>query len=434
MTNKVTVALPYFGGRYYLTLPSSVQPIIDYKLWGGGGGAGYQGGDGAGGNFVSGTINLTPSATIEVFVGAGGSGGDILTGGASYKYNNYNFAGGTGGATYDYDDNTTGRGGGGGGASAIIINDVITAVAGGGGSGAGCGDDYNFLPIQNATGVPNGNQNLSYYRNGGTNGRWSNLLNNYSVWEGDGSYTWEVYFPTTGDYLFSGSIDNYGKLYIDDSASLAINNYDSVYSTVGYITAGWHTIRIDGVNTGGPGAIGATISDNNTGTIIWTTRSPRYSGNGRGEDGLPAEDDMVSGGGGAGGGGYPYGGIGGGIGSGGANGLNYIINLPPYQIGEYASYKTPGGVTDANYPGNHVGYGATQGSITGGNGYALITFTANPSIHVKNDGEYRKILPLIKINGAYRSALTWAKIGGVWTAIGATSSSITFSTDGTKWG
>lgn len=425
MIDTITVALPYIGGRYFLTLPSSLKPKIDFKLWGGGGAASNigGGGNGSGGNFLNGTLDITDGSLIEVFVGGAGNG---MTSGKSYKsytLSAQNLAGGTGGYGND-EDYDAGNGGGGGGASAIVINGIISAVAGGGAGGGGVGDDFE-QPGYSATGSPSANGQTSVYPYGGTNGAWSNLLNTTSVWQGNGSYTWEVYFPHDDNWIFEGSIDNYGEMFIDGTSILSIPDYHNAFSTSYAVSTGWHTIQINAVNTGGPGAIGGRIYDS-SGNVIWTTRSQRYSSNGRGADGAIGIDDW-RGGGGAGGGGWPYGGSAGTAGYGGANGLNYINHNDPYNTGEYASYMTPGGVSDSQYPGSGVGYG------NGGNGYALITFYLKSGIFIKKDGEYKNAFPYIKINGAYRSAAIWIKSGGVWYP-SLTNESPSFSSDGAKWG
>ena len=120
----------------------------------------------------------------------------------------------------------------------------------------------------------------TYYAKGDTlNGTWSSLLNTYGVWEGNGNYYWEWQCPASGNYTFSLSIDNYGDLQIkkyDDPDTMfkfvvSAPGFSTEYTRSNYyVTAGLQVIKIYGVNTGGPGSLGATIKDS-TGTIIWST-------------------------------------------------------------------------------------------------------------------------------------------------------------------
>lgn len=82
--------------------------------------------------------------------------------------------------------------------------------------------------------------------------------------------------------------------------------------------------------------------------------------------------------GGAGGGGY-YGGGGGGTGdrnngggAGGGGGSSYISGSPVTSTFTLGSGSTPGGVSDANYPGGGVAYGGTSAWQSGGGGYVVI--------------------------------------------------------------
>jgi hypothetical protein len=180
---------------------------------------------------------------------------------------------------------------------------VVTALAWGGGGGnsdlggAGAGgsfaqtyfsvnQDTQYIEVAVGSAGANGRApgaGASYYSGGATNGAWASMLNSLSVWEGNGDYTWRFYFPATQSYNFDLSVDNYGTLYVDEVAIVYAPSYNSVWSGSKVITEGWHTIRINGINTGGPASIGARILQN--GNQIWTTRSPRnvvISGNGGG--------------------------------------------------------------------------------------------------------------------------------------------------------
>lgn len=446
------VTLPYIGGRYYVTMPTDgFSSQVGFKLWGAGGASGgadsHIGAAGAGGGFVSGNMWVFPGQLIEVYVGQGGGIGTSGTngGGGTNGKSATNYSGGAGGNAGP--SGWSGGGGGGGGATLIKIDGVLRAIAGGGGGGGGGGNGSNGNPAGTAfnhtykeglaisdqskgwggehhpgdggggggggggnagggggaagggdnggTGGANGTNGFmgeqpllvgeycsgtvpagstdtyypgghvgyggspdaaswNYYSNGGSNGAWSGLLNNYSVWQGDGDYTYKVYFPATQTYQFDLAVDNYGWLYVDDVNILHAPSYNSVWSTTYTVTAGYHTVRINGVNTGGPGAIGAQILQN--GSQIWTTRSqidPTASGN-----------------------------------------------------------PTP----------------------AGGDGYAVLAFYRTSGFFVKQAGEYRRIYPRIKVNGAYTNRVSsWIKIDGEWVSVN-NGIQVNFSNDSTNWG
>lgn len=106
------------------------------------------------------------------------------------------------------------------------------------------------------------------------NGRYCEFLNNNGVWQDSSGATYfdrtyTVNFPKTANYTFTGSVDNYGTVFVDSQAVLDINagdagGYQRTHSTVQRITAGNHTIRVYGVNTGGPGSFALTISSAQT--------------------------------------------------------------------------------------------------------------------------------------------------------------------------
>lgn len=451
LETTVAVPLSYVGGRYYVTMPESgFANKIGFGLWGAGGGSGgtdsHHGGDGAGGGYVEGIItNIPKGATLEVYVGGGGGAGGS---GSGYGYgasgvSGTGFGGGHGGNPGPA--GWSGGGGGGGGATVLLVNGRPLAVAGGGGGGGGGGNHSyganagttfnhtykNSLSLADQSrGIAGANHNgdggggggggggiaggsggnpgsgdtggaagsngtnlakaeqpiftgeycnytvpggynkpsypgsgvgvggsvsatSSYYPNGGANGAWSWLLNTYSVWQGNGDYTYNVYFPVSQNYQFDLAIDNYGWLYVDNVEIVYAPSYNGVWSATQFISAGWHSVRVHGINTGGPGAIAAQITRN--GTQIWNTRSP--------------------------------------------------INPQGAAL-----------------------------SLSGGNGYAIITFYRTSGFFVMKNGEYTRIRPRVKVHGVYTSRLhTWIKIDGEWKSSNG-STGVVFNTDGTNWG
>lgn len=231
-----------YPGNYTWTVPDGVYNVRVKLAGAGGGGAGAPaaavydennyygylritddvtyGADGGTGFYTDTYLSVTPGQTISYTIGDGGAGGAAQQNGSNGQQS--------------------------------VFNGTIIAPGGYGG------------------GV------LNSYSTGSTNGAWSSLLNSNSIWNGNGDYYWNLYFPATQDYQFNLAIDNYGTLYVDDVEIVYAPSFNSVWSATTEITQGWHTIKITGTNTGGPAAIGATITQ--TGTVIWTTRYPTVSG------------------------------------------------------------------------------------------------------------------------------------------------------------
>lgn len=431
--------LTYSGGRQYFTMPTGFTGAFTYKLWGAGGAGGGNdsgaGGNGAGGGYIEGSGYVAAGSTVEIYVGQGGrpgissSGGGGGRGGGSYS----GFGGGSGGSAGPA--GWSGGGGGGGGATVLKVDGQVIAVGSGGGGGGGGGNRGPYNTGENASGNHNTIITAGPYSGGQTNGAWSSLLNTYSVWEGNGNYIWYVYFPATADATLEVSVDNYGTAYLDGTEILSIGGYNSVYSTTGLVSAGWHNIRINGINTGGPGSLGARIIQN--GAVIWTSRDPQdprpYSSHG-----APGGDCPGDGGGGGGGGGGYFGGAAGDArpwydngGYAGSNGTNFILGQNPMQSGQYPSYTTPGNAS--GLPSSSISYGGPTASA-GHDGYALLTFYKTTSLFAKAGGQYRKVTPWIKRNGAFSTKLlTWVKVSGVWKSIVYGDAFISISSDDTSW-
>jgi hypothetical protein len=104
------------------------------------------------------------------------------------------------------------------------------------------------------------------------------FLNTFGVWTlnnvnaGSFDISYDVYFPTSTTYYIQASCDNYGKVYIDGVNSLDVSGFGGNYNASISIAAGNHTVRLSGVNTGGPGSFGCIIASDQ-GAVVnynWT--------------------------------------------------------------------------------------------------------------------------------------------------------------------
>ena len=110
------------SGTY--VVPAGVTSI-NVKMWGAGGGGGAggssgAGGPGGGGGYVSSTLTVTPSESLNIYIGSGGAGGT-------------------------YPGSNSGGGGGGGGHTEINRSGTNLLIAAGGGGGGG-GDNSSATP------------------------------------------------------------------------------------------------------------------------------------------------------------------------------------------------------------------------------------------------------------------------------------------------
>lgn len=136
----------YTGGDQSYTVPSSVT-TISVKLWGAGGGGGYNRstvttvGLGGSGGFVSGDITVTPGETLTIIVGQGGIGGQSYANNSAIPSSFYGDGGlgGSAGLTY--------FGGSGGGRAEIARSGTSLAIAGGGGGGASIINNFDTTNI-----------------------------------------------------------------------------------------------------------------------------------------------------------------------------------------------------------------------------------------------------------------------------------------------
>ena len=117
-------------------------------------------------------------------------------------------------------------------------------------------------------------QTISLYRQ--ANPRYCSFLNQHGVWNvpsaGDGNRTFNasftVNFTANGSYTFTASCDNTATILLDGTSILTAPGYQTTYSTTKTVTAGNHVVRWQATNTGGPAAIGLTVTDS-TGKIVF---------------------------------------------------------------------------------------------------------------------------------------------------------------------
>jgi hypothetical protein len=391
-------------------------PVTAY-LWGGGGGGGGNdsgpGGNGGGAGFSQISFIANVGDTIEVAVGGSGGGGQSGSNGA----------GGTAGASY-----TT---------------------------------ENLFNTIDNIASPPVFKQFNSAY---------CTFLNTYGVWINPSSATifdrtYTVNFPVTGNYQFTACADNSARFFVDGTEFFYADNFTSPY-TVGYeVTAGNHSIRILGTNTGGPGAVALTIGQGDS-----------YSGGRGGNSGASGSSGAGGGGGGAtvvilngvpigaaaggaGGGGGGNSGVrngesapgtggqaaigqnagqngtnkagdgGGGGGGGGGWGGGQGGLLPGGDQGGYAgsfglssspfenpSGRNPGGRSNQYW--RNTGVGGTSGGGGGTTGYAVFEFEV-PGTFVHSGGSFQPVVQTyIKVNDAWTPVQsTYVKENGVWVPV-----------------
>lgn len=393
-------------------------PVTAY-LWGGGGGGGgndsNRGGTGGGGGYTRVQFTVNIGDVVEVAVGQGGGPGQS---GAS------NAAGGYAGASY--------------------TADTI----------------FNLRTVSSSPPVyPQFNSAYCTFLN--TNGVWTNPT---SAALFERSYT--VNFPITGTYQFTACVDNYARFYVDDAEVFYADNFTKPY-TIGYeVAAGNHTIRIAGVNTGGPGAVALTISQGVSysggrggnaggsgssgaggggggGTVVILNGTPIAAaaggggGGGGGNSGVAAGQNAPGdrgqgavgetsgqngsnkpgdGGGGGGGGGGWIGGNGGTTPSGDQGGYAGAYGLSSSGY-ENPSAQNPGGRSNSYYR-NGVAVGGTYNGGQGGNGYAVFEFEV-PGTFVHTDGSFKPVIQTyINVNGTWRPVdSVYIKEAGVWSPV-----------------
>lgn len=277
--------------------------VNGYGAGGGGNsyGAGYDGGSGgnAGPVGVSGSGGGGGAATVVVkngtvfLVAAGGGGG----GGGGYRSPAQGQTGGssgstTGGAGESKLADGGGGGGGGGGSPGGIGGYVIGGQSGGPGGGE---DQGAYSGTDGADLVPTGcsattgiepSSSMWYATGNEAPGLWCDFIATYSIWTGGSqdtttnTYQTQLNFATDGNYQFLLSIDNAGSLYLDgDNILDAVYSWGGVASVTVAVSAGPHTVSVQGTNFGGPAGIAAQII-NPDGSELWNTLSATIGNSG----------------------------------------------------------------------------------------------------------------------------------------------------------
>lgn len=415
MSNTVIRPVGYTGSVQQLIWNYGNSATVTAYLWGGGGGAGgndrLSGGNGQGGGYATTTFTVNNGDIIKVAVGGKGNAG------------------------------ASGTQGGGGSAGGSWVPDEV----------------FNTRTAVGSVSV------VPY-----TNGAYCNFLNIYGVWINpvsaayfDNSYT--VNFPSSGYYTIVASCDNYGYVYIDGVEVLSVPDYHYTVQTTVYVTSGNHTVRLYGVNTGGPGSFGATIAGGDgysggNGSGAGGGGGSSGAGGGGGGATVAFLNDAViavaaGGGGGGGGGNYSagqsapgsrgqglttagqngeyVGGDNGGAGGGGGGLLGgQGGSIPGGDVGGYAgvngtnngdttqsaSGRVPGGTGSLYYSGA-VGYGgrASSSPSPGNPGYAVFVFDI-PGLYVHYNGNYTPVSKTwVNDNGVWQQAQSiWVKDSGTW--------------------
>ena len=261
---------------------------------GGGGGAGdfQRGSGGGGGGIAVGRINITAGQTLNVFVGGGGKGGVFGASGAGGAGGaNGGGAGGSAGPS-----GQSGGGGGGGGWSGVQLAGNYLVIAGGGAGGGGAAEGTaNEIPASGGgnqsggqnTGTMNGGAGSAFagigivgygtrifsIKDPGLGGppnfesvqpNYGEFLIEHGVWniepgETDFERTYTINFPTTTYYLFAGSADDSGNVFLDGTRVLQIIDYAVPNTNTVMVNAGNHTVQVIGRNVAGVGSIAVTI-------------------------------------------------------------------------------------------------------------------------------------------------------------------------------
>lgn len=431
--SSIVRAIGFSNSLQQLVWPTTTSQITAY-VWGAGGGGGgddsHPGGSGGGGGFARKTFTINTGDVLKVAVAGAGGGG----------------------------------------------------YSGSGAPGGSAGPSYTDATTWTSLELLSNPDNLRV-----TNSAYCGFLNNYGVWNYTPSATYfnqtvVVNFASTGYYNITGSCDNYATIYIDDVEVLDIPGFYTTYNASVYVTAGNHSVRLYGVNLGGPGSLGVTITGGNSygggrggysgysGTsgagggaggasvVFLNGTAIAIAGGGGGGGGggntgaangesAPGSTGQTSpginsgqngqdksgdgGGGGAGGGGYA-GGNGGSTPGGDQGGLAGYYGASSGDLVSNPSGITPGGTNQPYYSGSAGQGGPATGS--GSNGYVVLDMSIGGS-SVKYNGIWRGIQQTYVKNAGSWNAVqaTYIKNGGTWLPVNG-SFAPAFTTVSGSWG
>ena len=404
---------------------------VDFTIQGGGGGGGgsdspYSGSAGLTGSIVHGRVQLSYGETLYCAIGAGGKAGATTPGsgssrGGSGGFGLDGFSGGKGGNAGS--SGWSGGGGGGGAATVLykLVNNArqyIAIAAGGGGGGGGGNNSYGYVKSMTPYGLVD-SLPLQYYSPVSLDYAWGWLLRTYGVWNGDGSYYWNFYFPVTQNYTFELSVDNDGAMYIDGNFLVRTGGgegekYGNTWTTTALVNAGWHSIQINGSNWGGPAGVAGRILQN--GNEIWNSRAPRIGVIATGLNltrGGSGQNKQGDGGGPGGGGAGSVGGWGGLQPNGdngamsGSNGNSALFANSSDGAGEKSSiYSNTGMRGSPGYDGN-AGYAGFSSIATGINILSLDKWKSANTVYVMQNSTWTKVQEVY-----YRQNNEWIKVYG----------------------
>lgn len=308
-----------------ITVPRGMKIPVTAELVGGGGGGGGNdaaaGGNGSAGQYCKHVFTVSKGDTLSFVVGGGGGAG------------------------------ASGRAGAAGGSAGTSVISFGSTV----------------FSMRTATG------NARTYNK--SDPRWSSFMNANAVWENNVyaqsfDRTYQVNFPATGTYQWKVQADNAGTYYLDGAVVTSTTAFQGTEKTVDVsVTAGIHTVRVVGSNSGDVGGICLVIKSSPAGGT--------FSGSLSGGRGGNAGTSGSSGGGGGGGGasalilngviiaiaGGGGGGGGGGVSSSGrsaGNDYNPTSNFYNGQAGQ--PKRGDGGGGGASGGGYRAGSGGTENS------------------------------------------------------------------------
>ncbi len=231
-------------------------------------------------NFVPPTTSSNDTTSLTNFTGyPGGRGGNgsIFYGGDAYcggggGTGGYTGVGGQGGDDGNRGTASTGGGAAGGNADGDRAfgggGTGIKGISNNGSGNGGGGSSYNAITDYISSNI---NSQVDFYPVW-LGGSWSNFLNTYGVWYGNGTYNRGWYAPYTGTYTMEYTADNYIEVRVDGRLVGVESNYGG--STVSTFTArqGIVILSFAIANYGGPAGFAVTIRDR-VGTLLWDTRT-----------------------------------------------------------------------------------------------------------------------------------------------------------------